>query len=282
MFTTEASSKMAGKTQPVQIATAYTLCFACVCAVYHLVANGEFSSILTMSVIFQCLAVALLALHVLSTGNVSGVSARALALEGLSFACRLSSTTWLNGYLPVDASGDMVYQMVDMCSLVIVLWLLYHVLVVQRRSYAAEADSLPVVPMVVGSLILAAALHADMNSRPLFDALWMAGLFIGVLAVLPQLWLIGRSGGVVQACEGHYIAMMAISRVLSGTFMWHARFDITCVYWVTGVNHAVWAILAAHALHLILLGDFAYFYIKAVASKGLGAAIDLRAEFDMV
>ena len=28
---------------------------------------------------------------------------------------------------------------------------------------------------------------------------------------------------------GHYIAMLAFSRALSGIFMWHARFDITCV-----------------------------------------------------
>lgn len=36
---------------------------------------------------------------------------------------------------------------------------------------------------------------------------------------------------------GHYIAMLATSRALSGIFMWHARFDITCVPLVTDVNH---------------------------------------------
>merc|ERR1740127_387148 len=98
---------------------------------------------------FQCLAMALLGMHVLAKGSVSGVSARALALEAVSFACRLSSTTWLNGYLPVDASGDLIYQAVDVCSLLIVLWLLYHVLVERRSSYEADVDSLPVAPMVV-------------------------------------------------------------------------------------------------------------------------------------
>jgi hypothetical protein len=283
MFATmESPSKADGKVAPNKVTVAYVVFLCCAGAVYHLVANGEFSGILTMAVMFQCLALALLGMHVLARGSAVGVSARALSLEGLSFACRLSSTTWLNGYLPVDASGDMVYQLVDMCSLLIVVWLLYHVLVTERRSYAEEADSLPVVPMVVTCFILAAVLHADMNSRPVFDTLWMTGLFMGVVAVLPQLWLIARSGGVVQACEGHYIAMMAVSRILSGTFMWHARHDITCVTWVTGVNHAVWAILAAHALHMILLGDFAYFYVKAILSRGLAATIDLRADFDLV
>merc|ERR1719401_371704 len=136
--------------------------------------------------------------------------------------------------------------------------------------------------MAFVALVLAVILHADMDSRPLFDTLWMMGLFVGVVAVLPQLWLIGRSSGIVQACEGHYIAMMAISRVLSGIFMWHARFDITCAPLVEGVNHAAWAILAAHALHLLLLGDFGYYYVRSVVSKGLGASIDFRAELDIV
>jgi hypothetical protein len=266
-----------------QVTAAYVIFLGGAGAIYHFVANGEFSAILTMAVIFQCLAMALLAMHVLAKGSVKGVSARALALEAMSFAFRLSSTTWLNGYLPVDASGDMVYQAVDVCSLLIVAWLLYHVLVGEgRRSYDRESDSLPVVPMVAGALVLAALLHADMNSRPIFDTLWMTGLFVGVVAVLPQLWLTSRTGGVIEACEGHYIAMMAVSRVLSGFFMWHARFDITCAPWVEGVNHAVWAILAAHAVHLLLLGDFAFYYGKAVASGGLGASIDLRAELDLV
>merc|ERR1719432_703208 len=124
--------------------------------------------------------------------------------------------------------------------------------------------------MVLVAAVLAAILHADMNNRPLFDALWMAGLFIGVIAVLPQLWLIGKTGGVTQALTGHHIAVMAGSRVCSGVFMWHARFDITCEYWVEGYNHAIWVILGAH---LVLLGDFAYFYTKALSTKGIGSDI---------
>jgi hypothetical protein len=268
---------MLGKQSQTQVTAAYIILLVGVGTVYHFVAAGEFSVILTMAVMFQCSAVALLAMHVLSKGNAKGVSSRALCLEALSFACRLSSTTWLNGYLPVDASGDMVYQAVDVCSLLMVLGLLYHVLVQRRSTYEAGMDSLPVMPMVIGALALAAAFHGDMNNRPLFDMLWMMGLLIGVVAVLPQLWLISRNGGVIHACEGHYIALMAVSRILSGTFMWHARHDITCTPWVEGWNHAVPAILFAHAVHLLLLGDFAYYYVKSVAVKGLAASIDLSA-----
>lgn len=263
------------KNQPSLVLAAYILFTAGSLIVYHFVANGEFSSILTMAQMIQCLAFVLLVIKSCSQGSVAGISGKSLALEALAFLCRLSSTTWLNGYLPVDASGDFVYQAVDLCSLLLVLSLLYRAYLSHRWSYEEEADSLPVLPMVALCFLLAALLHADMNSRPLFDTLWMARLFLSVVSVLPQLWHINQTGGVIQACTGHYIAMLAMSRALSGIFMWHARFDITCVPLLDGLNHAIWAILGAHMLHLLLLIDFGYYYVKAVTQQGLDFKIEL-------
>lgn len=263
------------KNQPSLVVAAYMLFTFGSLIVYHFVANGEFSSILTMAQMIQCLAFVLLVIKSCSQGSVAGISGKSLALEALAFVCRLSSTTWLNGYLPVDASGDFIYQAVDLCSLLLVLSLLYRAYLSHRWSYEEEADSLPVLPMIAVCFLLAALLHADMNSRPLFDTLWMAGLFLSVVSVLPQLWHINQTGGVIQACTGHYIAMLATSRALSGIFMWHARFDITCLPLLEGLNHAIWAILGAHMLHLLLLIDFGYYYVKAVTQQGLDFKIEL-------
>lgn len=267
------------KTLPTKVILAYAFFGLCAYAVYRFVAGGEFSSILTLSVIFQCLSVVFLILQSLSSGSASGISARALTLEALALVCRLSSTLWLNGYLPFDASGDYMYQAFDVITLGLVLWLIHRVVVVQWRTYQAKDDSLPVGPIVVASLVLAGLLHADMNDRPIFDTLWMASLFMGILAVLPQLWLISKSNGQVEALTSHYIGMMAFSRLLSGTFMWETREDITCAFWVQGYNHAVWAILAAHVLHLILLGDFAYYYVKSLAAQGFTLPLRVDTSF---
>jgi hypothetical protein len=268
---TLADGKQGSRTVPV----VYGLFLCSALAVYHFVANGEFSAIMTMAVMIQCLAFVLLAVKSAAVGSVSGISARCLVLEALGLACRLSSTTWLNGYLPVDASGDFVYQAVEAIALLIVLWLLYCSFVTHERTYQKDADTLPVFPLVAGCFLLAALLHADMNNRHLFDTLWMTGLFLSVVSVLPQLWLINQTGGVVQACTGHYIAMLAASRALSGIFMWYARHDITCKPWVEGVNHAVWVILSAHVMHLVLLGDFGFYYIKALMQHGLSFKMEI-------
>jgi len=269
------SAQKACKTPQSHLLIAYGLFALGAGAVWHLVADGEFSAILTMSVMVQCLSLVLLALQMISTGSASGISARTLTLDALAICFRLSSTLWLNGYLPVDASGDHVFQAIDVCSLCVLGWLLHQVLVVKRHTYQAEEDSLKILPMVTGAFVLACMLHGDMNVRKLFDIFWMTGLFVSTVAVLPQLWLITRTGGHVEALTSHHIATMAVSRILSGIFMWHARNDITCAQWITGFNHASWSILGAHLLHMLLLGDFAYYYVKAVLERGLNCRIEI-------
>lgn len=264
-----------GEIAPPQVLVAYGLFILSAGTVWHLVADGAFSSILTLSVMVQCLGVVLLVLQVVSSGSAAGISVRAFGLDAASLCCRLSSTLWLNGYLPVDASGDYVFQGIDILSLLLVIWLLHHVLTEKKHTYQADEDSLPVLPMTLGAFALAFLLHGNMNSRPLFDSLWMASLFLSTIAVLPQLWLITRTGGHVEALTSHYIAAMAASRALAGIFMWHARSDITCVPWLGSFNHSIWAILGAHLLHMLLLGDFGYYYIKAVVNKGLQATLEI-------
>jgi len=260
---------------PSEVLAAYGVFIIGAGTVWHLVADGAFSSILTLSVMLQCLAVLLLGLQVLSSGSAAGISVRALCLDAIALCCRLSSTLWLNGYLPVDASGDYVFQGIDICSLIMVLLLLRHVVCNKWQTYQAEEDSLPVFSLALGAFVLAALLHGNMNSRPVFDTLWMTSLFVSTIAVLPQLWLITRTGGRVEALTSHYIATMAASRALAGIFMWHARADITCVQWVSGFNHAIWAILGAHLLHMVFLGDFGYYYIKSVMANGLQCSLEI-------
>merc|ERR1719158_674179 len=60
--------------------------------VYRLIAEGEFSSILTLSAIFQCLAFSFLGIQALSAGSVHGISAKSLQLDAIALACRLSSS----------------------------------------------------------------------------------------------------------------------------------------------------------------------------------------------
>jgi len=224
---------------------------------------------------FQTFAFGLLWAQIAYARHARGISAQALGLNALALICRLSSTVWLDGYLPADASGDWMYQAVDICSFALVLWLLYQVLAVHKNTYQVAEDTFPTVHVAIGAVALAVIFHPNMDAHAVFDTLWMSGLNISAIAMMPQLWLSARVGGRMEALTSHYIAAMAISQFLSGLFMWHAWEHITCHPRIQGVNHGIWAITFAHLLHMVLLGDFSYYYIRSLVKDGVCRSMDL-------
>ena len=45
--------------------------------------------------------------------------------------------------------------------------------------WVGKEDSLSILPVAVAALVMAAILHGNMNGRPMFDILWMAGQLTG-------------------------------------------------------------------------------------------------------
>jgi heme/copper-type cytochrome/quinol oxidase subunit 3 len=264
----------AGGTQNSWVSIVYLAFLFLAVLVYHWMAEGEYSGVMTLSAVFQCMAMCLLGVHALSTGSIHGISAKSLQLEAIALVCRLSSTTWLQGYLPADASGDHLYQAFDFVSLGLLLALLYH-MKVHRESYEADDDNLSTVAFVVVSFVLACILHADLDERPFWDAVWMCGLFLASAAPLPQLWLMAKSKTKVPALMSHFVAAMALGRFLSGMYFWEVGHDITCEPLIGDFNHAMYTILGSHVVHVVLLADFAYFYIKNLATSGLTSPMEL-------
>jgi len=250
--------------------------------VHQWIGNGEFSAVLTLSAVGQCLAFCLVGVHALSTGSTKGISGKMLQLEAMALVCRLSATLWIQGYVPTDSTGDGMYQCIDVVSLVLVLGLLYRVCTVPDRAYEAEADCLPIMPFAVGALALAVLLHGEIMQYRVFDVLWMCGLFVGTVAVVPQLWLMTHRKESTPALASHFIAVMALSRILASTYMWHAHSEIRCRPWIGDFNHAGWATMGAQVVHLLLLADFAYFYVKNLVTAGLRSPLQLPNCYDYV
>jgi len=243
--------------------------------VYHVIADEEFSSVLTLSAVFQCLAFSLLGLQIIGSDSVAGISGKSLLLDAFALVGRLIPTTSEVGYLPNDATGEWIYQAFDGLSLAMVLWILYRVFSVQRATYEAEEDAFPAVPLAGGSLVLAVVFHGNMDESPFYDTMWMCGVFASAISVLPQLWMMTHRRGKSAALTSHFVAVMALARVLSGAYMWHAYPEIEAEPLFGNVKYAGYAVIIAHAVHLLLLGDFAYYYAKNVAKSGLSADLDL-------
>jgi len=251
----------------------YAVFLAVAFVLYHVIAEGEFSAVLTLSAIAQCLAFSLLTVQVLSNPNVGAISVKSLQLDAFAIACRLSGTTWLDGYLPNDATGDWLYQGFDVLSLGMACWLLYRLHNAQHRTQEQQEDALPAAPFALGSLVLAGLLHGDLDEKPLFDTLWMCSVFVSTVAVVPQLWMMTNRRGSVPALTSHFVAVTAVGRILSGSYMWHAYPEIECIPWFGTFQHAGYAVIVAHAVHLLLLGEFFYLYSTHVASSGWNAPL---------
>lgn len=249
----------------------YALFIVIAVSVYYWTAVSEkagLSALLTLSAIWQCSAFSLLVVGVLITGSVKGISAKSMQLQAAAFACRLSSTTWLSGYIPFDRTGDFLYEGFDMLSLVMVLWLLYRIIQTQQEIVD---DDLPLSAFIVGALVLAALFHADLDERPIFDTLWMFALFIGALAMLPQVRLTVHNAAGVPAGMNHFVAAMTISCILRGTFFWFAFYDFTSKSWFTSMiqfNLCGHAAMTAHAVQLLLMAGVMCSELKNFATKG--------------
>jgi len=254
---------------PQGVVFCYTTFILASAVVSYGVAEMSISVLLTLGGMSQCLAVSLLWVGSFSQTGVHGVSAQSLILYMLSLSLRLSSSTWLNGYLPVDASGDGLYQTVDAITLVASALLLGRVARAHHRAAASEWPAFQIKlksllvgvmrnPLVWGVPVtfgLASMVHADMNARPFYDTLWTAGHFFSAAASMPQLRLSSQNQSAGGAYVQYSLMAAALSQLFVLVYMWLCRQDVSCKHWIEGVSHAIWFILAAPLAHLAIICD---------------------------
>lgn len=246
-------------------AVAYFVFFMSMVVVMHKFTDGDFSVVLTMSSAVQCLGFFLLSLKVKYQRTVAGLSARTLEMYVVFFLTRLGSTLFKNGYLPVDRSGDYVYQLGDIGSLLIVLNLLYSIHKRHRDSYQDEHDTLSIYQAIPACVLLACFVHGDLNNSWFFDTLWTVSLFIDTISMLPQLWMLTKLGGQVESLTSHFVASLVISRSLAFAFWLYGYKEIAPK---VGPNVAGYTIITASSIQLVLCADFMYYYVKGLRSAG--------------
>merc|ERR1719310_1277407 len=226
------------------------------------------STFITLAVAIQCFGYTCLRLKISQQRSVAGISAQTLILQAASCGLRLSSTTWLQGYIPVDGTGDWLYQALDAFGVVILLNIIYCIFKSHRSTYQEEHDNIKVEYIGLCCFVLAVLVHPDLNNRPVFDTLWTTALYIDVVAMMPQLSMMTKIRGEVEALTSHYVGATALSRATSLIFWYHGFVELAPLD--GGFNLAGWAIIAAHILQVLLLCDFLFYYIRACFRTGSG------------
>jgi hypothetical protein len=218
--------------------------------------DSDFSTIMTAGAAFQFLGFVILCAKVHATKSVEGLSSRSLELFVMFYCTRLTTTLVKNGYIPVDRSGDFMYQAMDLGSLGCCLHLLFRMHKTYLATYQEEHDELPLMPMVPPCFLLACFVYGDFNRNRFFDTVWAASLNLETLTMLPQLAMLAKIGGKVDATTGHFVACMVLSAVCRFEFWYYAHGELESPIARTHV-------MVCHGLQLLLCADFMFYYAKA-------------------
>lgn len=244
------------------IAAAYCGFLLLSAAVLHQCSDRDFSAVLTAGSGIQCFGFFLLLQKIRVQHSVKGVSRRSVEMYLLVLACRLCSTLVKHGYLPVDRSGDYVYQIADACSVCFLIQILYCIHKTHADTYQAEHDSLEIWRAIPACAIFALALHGDLNHSFFFDSMWTMSMNVETVAMLPQLWTLCMRGGEVEGLTANYVAANFLNACCRASFWWYGHAEIgkaeTSWYFVAA---GYWVVIA-HILQVLLSADFMYHYFQ--------------------
>merc|ERR1719453_1885965 len=224
-----------------------------------------------MSTLTQCLSFGLVNVQ-LSAHGIGGLSARTLAIYAFALVFRLSSTLFLDGYLPLDHSGNYMHQIGDLSSLAMALYALRELLKRRTAATVETEEVLCVKNLVLGSIGLAILIHPDLNDWATFDIMWTAGLYADTVAMIPQLFLISKAGQVPKY-TAHFIMAMAVSKLFSAWFWYYGAENIARLH--GGFCWSSVAIIVAHAIQFLLLADFGFYYVKAAISAAFNGGMGM-------
>jgi hypothetical protein len=233
----------------------------------------DWSALIAVDYALQALATVQLLVDVMITGKMKGISIGMLQALAMSYGFRLSSTVWLQGYLPVDRTGSWFCQVMDLTSLVCVVQLLQRAYGTNRDAQEMEADQLPMRTILAGCVVVGFYCHADLDQRPLFDALWMSGFLAGCIAPLPQFVVTLTCEGA-SPVTGHFTIPLTVATVATAAFWRYACLELA-------PDRVVWIVAGAVIVQVLLSVFLLFAWTRlaraAAASIGIlvGGSIEL-------
>jgi ER lumen protein retaining receptor len=218
--------------------------------------ENDFSAVMTAGTLLQCLGFLMLIMRVHAKKSVEGLSSQTFMMFALFLCCRLTSTTMKDGYIPLDTTGDFMMQTYEFGCLLAVCHLLYCIHKMYPYSYQEEEDTLPILPLVVPCVIMGYFVHGDFNKNEFFDFIWATSLNLETLSLVPQLWMMAKTGGQVNIATSHFIACTIGALVCRFTF-WVWAYDEQTQD-ISGYH-----ILTCHVLQLVLCADYLFYCVQS-------------------
>mmetsp|Transcript_21367 Transcript_21367/g.48154 ORF Transcript_21367/g.48154 Transcript_21367/m.48154 type:complete len:311 (+) Transcript_21367:113-1045(+) len=247
-----------------------------------MIAIGEhtLASLMLAAATIQAVAFAVLLRSAASQPSaLQGVSLKMLVMYGIAIVCRLQSTLFYYGYLPISASAGRLLPYVEIGTLGLVAVLFYQV----RRWYrltASDHDSCWVFWMPIAALVIAKFTHPVLNHADFADIMWTAAVWLEAMSLMPQVWLAARTGIAMDKPAAHFLALTFVARCFCAVY-WLETYEQLKIWrfdygeGVTEWFYPGYFVLAAYSLQLLGMADFLYLYICGAARR-TGAALALN------
>jgi len=224
------------------------------------VSDLDWSLILTLGSVFQTFGWYALLHKIIQQKSVAGVSLHSVELLIIVYAVRLWTIVQKSGYLPVDSSGDGLYQAADFFGLVIACGTWKCLTDTYSATYDKDYDTLDLLKFVPVCVMVAVVIHGDLNNCFIYDTLYFISVNVETIALMPQLWMFTRGDGSVDGMTSHFVVMQTLGRICSTAFWWWGMVEMGEF---TEYNVAGRYFVLCLLLQVIQSLDFMYYYLKA-------------------
>lgn len=178
-----------------------------------------------------------------ATKSCAGVSLKTQEMYALVFVTR---------YLDIFWNFSSLYNSImKIVFLGTSFAIIYFIRMKYRHSYDKEHDSFRVVFLIGPALLLALVFNPEFS---FFEILWAFSIYLEALAILPQLFLLQRTGEV-ETLTSHYIFALGGYR---------AFYLLNWIYRLaTEPGYSNWIVWIAGFVQTVLYMDFFYYYIQS-------------------
>ena len=238
--------------------------------VYILISSKEYSFLLVLSSLIQTFSFLIILLKVIKFKNCNGLSLNTLICYLLVLFGRLSSNLFYVTYLPNDDSGDWFYQLTEIISFILIIYLIYLIKIKFNETSDLNLDNIKYYYFTIPCLIIAFFIHPTLNSNILTDTLWTFSIYLQAFSIFPQIQLFINKKGKIENYTSHYISLCGLSTLFSILYWFDCynylnSWDI--VLFPLFSQSVGYFILFFQFLQLFIMIDFYYLYFKSLCKR---------------
>ena len=206
-------------------------------------------------------------LKIIKFKNCNGLSLNTLICYLLVLFGRLSSNLFYVTYLPNDDSGDWFYQLTEIISFTLIIYLIYLIKIKFNETSDLNLDNIKYYYFTIPCLIIAFFIHPTLNSNILTDTLWTFSIYLQAFSIFPQIQLFINKKGKIENYTSNYIALCGLSTLFSILYWFDCynylnSWDI--VLFPLFSQSVGYFILFFQFLQLFIMIDFYYLYFKSL------------------